>query len=130
MISFWANHVAATREEWGEQVVLSVDGDLAAERYLVVQGSDSYDEQDVKLGMNDIYVETCGQGWSWYGNIVSFELSRDGVSVQLSRKAATQMGNDGRVEVSFSLDEPEYGNLRHTLQRIFDGKDYFRDATA
>ncbi|HJP58838.1 MAG TPA: hypothetical protein VJ865_02525, partial [Gemmatimonadaceae bacterium] len=64
MISFWANHVAATREEWGEQVVLSVDGDLAAERYLVVQGSDSYDEQDVKLGMNDIYVETCGQGWS------------------------------------------------------------------
>ena len=129
MISFYASHVAVTREDWGDLVVLSVDENLASEQYLMLQAKDRYDEQDVRFGMDDIYVETCGQGWSWYGNIELFELARHRVSVQLSREAANRMGNDGRIEVTFSLDEMAYAGLRKTLQKIFDGEDYYRDGT-
>ena len=129
MINFHANHVAVTREDWGDLVVWSVDENLASEQYLMLQAQDDYDEQDVRFGMDDIYIETCGQGWSWYGNIELFELARDRVSVQLSREAASEMGNDGRVEATFSLDETAYARLRKILQKIFDGKDYYRDRT-
>jgi len=129
MISFHASHVVVTREDWGDLVVLSADEDLASEKYLMLQAKDRYDDQDVHLGMDDIYVETCGQGWSWYGNIESFELSRNRVSVGLSREAAIRMGNDGKVEATLSLDETAYARLRKTLQKIFDGEDYYRDGT-
>lgn len=102
MISFHANNVSVTRENWGDLVFF---GDEDSERYLMLQAADSYDEQDVRLGMDDIYIETCGQGWSWYGNIERFELSRNHVFLHLSSEAATEMGNDGKVEASFELDE-------------------------
>lgn len=127
MIRFHANHVAVTREDWGDLVVLSADEDLAAERYLMLQAKDSYDEQDVQFGMDKIYVETCGQGWSWYGNIESFELARGRVLVQLSREAAARMDDDGKVEATFSLDDTRYESLRKTLQRLFQGENYYRE---
>ena len=129
MISFHANHVAVTREDWGDLVMLSADEDLGSEQYLMLQAKDRYDDQDVHLGMDDIYVETCGQGWSWYGNIELFELTRNCVSVQLSRDAATRMGHDGKIEATFSLGETAFAHLRKTLQKIFDGEDYYRDLT-
>ena len=117
MISFHASYVAVTREDWGDLVVLSADEDLASEQYLMLQAKDSYDAQDVRFGMDDIYIETCGQGWSWYGNIEHFELARNRVSVQLSREAATRMGNDGKVEATFSLDETASGGVASGRQR-------------
>src|SRR5262245_48992687 len=112
MISFHANHVAVTREDWGDTVVLSADENLASEQYLMLQGKDRYDDQDLR-----------------YGNIELFELTRSRVSVQLSAEAATRMGNDGKTEATFSLDETAYTRLRNTLHRIFDGEDYYRDGT-
>ena len=129
IISFHANHVAVTREDWGDLVVLSADENLTSEQYLMLQAKDHYDDQDVRFGMDDIYIETCGQGWSWYGNIELFELTRNRVSVQLSAEAATRMSNDGKIEATFSLNETVYARLRKTLQKIFDGEDYYRDGT-
>ena len=130
MISFHATHVSVTKEDWGTIVMWSADDNLASERYLVLQAADEYDEQDVRLGMDDIYIETCGQGWSWYGNLESFELTRNRVLVQLSHEAATHMGNDGKIEATFFLGAGAYKRLRKTLQKIFEGKDYYRDGTA
>ena len=107
--------------------MLSADEDLVSEQYLMLQGKECYDDQDVRFGMDDIYIETCGQGWSWYGNIEHFELARTRVFVQLSREAASRMGNDGRVETTFSLDDVAYAHLRNMLGRIFEGKGYYHD---
>jgi immunity protein 10 of polymorphic toxin system len=127
MISFHTNHVSVTREDWGELVFF---GDESSEQYLMLQAADSYDDQDVSLGMDDIYIEICGQGWSWYGNIEVFKLRRDRVFVQLSPEAANEMRDDGKVEATFELDKTEYARLRKTLQKIFEGKEYFRDGSA
>ena len=129
MISFHANHVTVTVEDWGVVVLFSVDEDLSSELYLGLQAADSYDDQDVRFGMDDIYIETCGQGWSWYGNIELFELARDLVFVQLSPEAATRVGDDGKVEATFEVDEAAFARLRKALEKIFDGKEYYRDRT-
>ena len=128
MISFHANQVAVTREDWGHLVILNAGEDLTSELYLMLQRNHFFTDQDVRFCMNDVYIETCGQGWSWYGNIEHFELSRDRVSVQLSLEAATHMRNDGKIDVTFSLDADAYSNLRQTLGKIFDGKDYYRES--
>jgi len=127
MISFHASHIVVTREDWGNLVVLSADEDLASEQYLMLQAKARYDDQDVRFGMDDIYVETCGQGWSWYGNIELFEVTRSRVSVQLSPEAAIRMRNDGKIEATFSLDETAYARLQKALAEIFEGEDYYRD---
>jgi hypothetical protein len=129
MIAFHANHVSVTREDWGYLVVWSADDDLASEQYLMLQAQDSFDEQDVRLGMNDVYIETCGQGWSWYGNIDSFELAEDRVRVQLSGRAAARMGNDGRIQATFVLDALKYQELKTALKHIFRSSAYYREVT-
>ena len=128
MIAFHANHVTVSHEEWGYLVVLSQEAD-SAEKYLMLQARDRHDDQDVRLEMNDVYVETCGQGWSWYGNIVSFELTADRVSVQLSVEAAARMHNDGRIEATLSLDATKYSELRAALRQVLRSSDYYIEKT-
>lgn len=52
-----------------------MDADLAAERYLMIQRKAAFGPDDERFGMNDVYNETCGQGWSWYGHVEAFELA-------------------------------------------------------
>ena len=95
--------------------------------YLMLQHKLNYDAQDVKLGMNRPYVEFCGQGWSWYGHIISFSLRRDRVNIQMDQEAAEHMRNDGNLEVTFSADPDEFNSLRAAIERTFQGQSYFRD---
>ena len=129
-ITFHAGLVDMSPKDWGTQVGWSVDADLAAERYLVVMRASEFTEQDVRLGMDNVYIETCGQGWSWYGHIVAFELFRDRVSVQLDAEAAKHMRDDGRIEVTFELDAARLRELRAGLGRVFAGYGYYVDHTS
>jgi len=129
MISFRAAEVSIKREDWGHVITLSADQATDTEHYLGLQAKHSYDEQDVRDGRDDVYIEVCGQGWAWWGNMERFELSRSGIFVQLSEEASAEMEDDGKVEATFSLDEKTYARLRTVLRQIFDGRAYFRDGT-
>ena len=120
-ISFRAELVEVSRKDWGWLIVWSVDEDFAAERYLMLQRADKPTEQEVRFGMEGVYSECCGQGWSWYGHIISFELLRDRVRAQLDAEAAQRMRDDGRIEVTFDLSSEEFATLQSALSQIFDG---------
>jgi hypothetical protein len=98
--------------------------------YLMLQHKDRYTEQDAKFGMNQPYIEYCGQGWSWYGHIEHFELLRDRVKVKLDQAAASHMGNDGLIEVEFMLNDNEFTQLRQALRRTFREHHYFTEEPA
>lgn len=126
---FVANAVSAAEDDDGLLIVTFGAPSIEDEDfYLMLQHLDEYDEQDVALGMDQPYIEYCGQGWSWYGHIVSFALYRDRVDVQMDAHAAQEMDNDGRIEVRFDLAEPQFQALRAALQRTFAVRTYFRDA--
>jgi len=101
VISFEASEVSIKQEPWGDVVILGADEDSDPDKYLALQKKDSYDEQDIRLGINDVHIEVCGQGWGWYGNIAGFDLTRGRIFVQLSSEAAAEMEDDGKVEVTF-----------------------------
>lgn len=97
--------------------------------YLMLQHKDEYDEQDVRFGMNQPYIEYCSQGWSWYGHILSFTLRPDGINVQMDSEAADRMQSDGKIEVNLNLSSTQLHDLRAALHRTFNGQAYFRVAT-
>jgi hypothetical protein len=97
------------------------------EPYLMFQHKDEYDDQDVRLGMNQPYVEYCGQGWSWYGHMLSVELFRDRLCIRMDDTAAARMKTNGRIEVAFDLDDGRFDELRSALSETFRDRDYYRD---
>jgi hypothetical protein len=125
-IEFDAKHVHISKEEWGWLVGWSVDENLASERYVMLQAKDEYSAEDARLGMDDIYIECCGQGWSWYGHIQM--LSRNRIDVQLDREAAERMRSDGRFVVTFSIEDEEWGKLQGVLKHVFTGHSYYEEA--
>ena len=127
-ISFHAGFVRAFRQDWGWHVVWAKDNEVSDELYLSLQRKHRYTLAEKIFGWSKVYIECCGQGWSWYGHIRSFELQRDRVKVQLDRKAARDMENDGRIEVTFESNAERFVELQGALNQVFRGYDYYKVA--
>ncbi len=104
---------------------LSAPSTDAGDFYVMFQHKDQYTAQDVKCGMNKPHVEYCGQGCSWYGAMEAVELLADRLRIRMNKDAADHMKNSGLLEVSFVLDESEFGQLRAALKRTFIDQPYF-----
>ncbi|MDZ7862972.1 Imm10 family immunity protein [Acidovorax sp.] len=124
---FFADAFAAVEDDGLLIVTLGAPSTEDEDFYLMLQHQDEYDEQDIELGMDQPYIEYCGQGWSWYGYILSFDLHRDHVRVQMDAQAAREMDNDGLIEVRFDLADAQFHALRLALQRTFAGRSCFHD---
>ncbi len=120
---FAADAFAAVEDDGLLIVTLGAPSTEDEDAYLMLQHQDEYDEQDVELGMDQLCIEYCGQGWSWYAHILSFALHRDHVRVQMDAQAAQEMDNEGLLEVRFDLAQAQL----HALQRTFVGRSYFHD---
>jgi hypothetical protein len=93
--------------------------------YLTLQRGLSQTKQDVEFGMDKPYLEYCGQGWSWYGEIELFELFRNRVVARMSSRAASHMKNDGVIGAEFDLDAAKFLELQQSLERTFHGCSFF-----
>ena len=125
---FRANEVHISEEDWGLLVVLAAPPTEDRDFYLMLQRARDFSESDRKLGQDKPYIEFCGQGWSWYGHILSFCLSPASVVVQLDESAAKEMRGDGLIEIGFDLEKKSFENFQAALRRVFEGFDYYQEA--
>jgi Immunity protein 10 len=96
-------------------------------RYLMLQRSHEFDEQDVALGMDHVYIERDSQGYSAYGGITRFELFRDRALISLEDATARKLGNEAEFEVRFALEDRRFEELRAGLAEVFKGFESFAD---
>lgn len=122
---FFATEFSITEERGVLVTALGTPSTEEDDFYLMLQHADHHTKQDVRLGMNQPYIEYCGQGWSRYGHIEHFELLRDRVKVQMNSAAASHMGNDGLIEIEFALSDFDFACLRAALERTFHHQAYF-----
>ena len=96
-------------------------------RYLMLQRSYEFDEQDVALGMDRVYIERDDQGYSAYGGITRFELHRDRALISLDAATARKLGNEAEFELRFDLEDRRFEEVRTGLAEVFKGFDCFAD---
>lgn len=94
-------------------------------RYLMLQRSYEFDEQDIALGMDRVYIERDSQAYSAYGGILRVELHRDRVLMSLDAATARKLGDEAEFEVRFDLEERRFEELRAGLTEVFKGFDCF-----
>jgi hypothetical protein len=94
---------------------------------LMLQRSHEFDEQDVALGMDHVYIERDSQRYSAYGGITRFELRRDRAMVSLDAATARKLGNEAEFEVRFDLEDRRFEELRAGLAKVFKGFECFAD---
>ena len=125
-VGFDATDFSVTEEDGVLITALGAPSTDEDDFYLVLQSRDTCSAEDRRFGSDQPYLEYCGQGWSWYGHIESFELRRDRVLIQMDHTAAQRMRNDGAIEITFQLDEEQFDRLRAALERTFKNAEYYR----
>jgi hypothetical protein len=98
--------------------------------YLLLQRAHEVDDQDKRLGMDDVYVERNDQSFSVYGGIAQFELLGDRVRIVFDQKGATNMGGLREMQIAFAVDAERLGSLRAALRRCFAGRACYTDSLA
>ena len=124
---FTATELSVLAEDDALITTLAVPTAKGEHVYLMFQRADEYDEQYVALGMDQPYIEYCGQECSWYGHMHAVILHANRLSVQMDAEAAMQMDDDGQIDVRFNLTPERYAQLRQALRTTFEGCEYYRE---
>lgn len=61
-------------------------------KYLILQRSHEFDEQDRALGMDRVHVQISDESRSCYGGISEISVSHDGIRFSFDEKAAVALG--------------------------------------
>src|SRR5262245_20554416 len=120
MVRFAANDVAV--DDSDDNFILVGFADEQDGRYrdaLHFQLSYEFDEQDVALGMDQVYVERNGQSQGAYGGIERVELHIDRVRIVVRGQPAQPLG-DSEFEIGLSLAAEEFGRLRQAWRVVFE----------
>lgn len=123
---FHAPGVSAEEEDGVYYVSFFNEGDFN-NRYLMFQKPDAYTEQDVKLGMDQVYIERDDQLYSSYGGMKLVEVRLNAIEVHLQGGAVDKLGNIDRIIVHFDLEEEEFSELLECLRKIFAGSNYYTE---
>jgi hypothetical protein len=87
---------------------------------LCFQRSYQFDEQDVALGMDSVYIERNGQGRGGYDAVERVELQPDRVRVMVGSRVVERLG-DNEFEIDLSLSPDEFERVRNGLRTVFKG---------
>jgi hypothetical protein len=94
------------------------DGELREQLHF--QRAHQFDDQDVALGMDSVYVERNNQSQGGYAAIERVELHPDRVRVVVDGRMAVEMG-DSEFVIALSLQPAEFDRLRKGLRAVFAG---------
>lgn len=125
MIHFTANEVVVDRSR--DEFILVGFAELRngdCRDALHFQRSYNVDQQDVVLGLNQVYVERCDQSRSCYGGIRRVELRSASVTVLFSDSNAEILG-DNQFEIELAVTPATFDDIASGLAQIFADSDIF-----
>ena len=93
------------------------------------QRSHKFDDQDVALGMDSVYVERNGQSQGGYDRVERVELHPDQLRIVVGGEVAESMG-DTEFEIGLSLPPGEFEQMRQGLRSVFAGFDSLTELPA
>jgi hypothetical protein len=123
LVRFAANTVVVDDADDGFVLVGFADEQNGRYREsLHFQRAREFDQQDLSLGMDNVYVERNGQSQGGYGGVERVELHTDRVRVVIGEKLARDLGETD-FDIHLSLSPVEFERLREGLRSVFSGFD-------
>jgi Immunity protein 10 len=95
-----------------------VVGFYTEENYLMIQFTEEFDEQNIKLGMNTYHIERDDQSYGNYGGVEKVFLKRDQIHFTLTAKGKKNMQCE-EVLIDFKIGEVEWVDLKASFLKIF-----------
>lgn len=93
------SHIAVDVEN-GSYVLGFYEREDGSGKYLLLQRSHEFDEQDRALGMGKVHVEISDESRSCYGGISEISVSHDGIRFSFDEKAAVALGLNGPLYIN------------------------------
>jgi hypothetical protein len=106
------------------------DREFEMTEYLTFQRGHTFDEQDKRLGLENVYVERNDQGNSMYGGIARCELSPGRFRVLFDEKGAKVMHGLREMEITFVASSEKLSALSMALRRCFEGLVHYSENVA
>ena len=94
-----ASHVAVDAEN-GLYILGFYERKDGGGKYLLLQRSHHFDEQDRALGMDKAHVQLSDESRSCYGGISEISVSHDGIRFSFDDKAAAALGLNGPLYIN------------------------------
>jgi hypothetical protein len=90
------------------------------EQYFWMQRGECTEDEVLPYAEN-VWIERDDQQWGGSGGITRVNLSRDKLSVELTKKMASHMGGYDLIRVLFVLTDEEFAQVQEQLLRIMQG---------
>lgn len=114
---FDATHIFCEDDDY--MIMLGfADDELEPNKFVILQQSRSYDDQDRELGMDKLHIQVEDQSRSQYGGITAVNVTKNRVTLSLDKSAQSTLMVDGDIEISFSMDHPKANITLFNLEKI------------
>ncbi len=111
---FFASHTF--NEDDGFTAMLGFSDDqFEPSKFLIVQRAHEYDDQDIKLGMDNLHIQLEDQSRAYYGGVTSISVVANTLLLKLNHSAKSSLLVDGDIEIILDLNNP---NLKETLLEL------------
>ncbi|WP_206425332.1 Imm10 family immunity protein [Staphylospora marina] len=87
--------------------------------YILFERSLEHDEQDIKLGLDRVYVEVGDQSRSSYGGIEEIAIGKNKVTIRVNDVTALHLGTEKTMKVTVSTEyDPD--RVKEFLMNMFE----------
>ena len=100
-------------------VVILYENKDGSGKHIEFQRALSFDEQDIRSGMNT-YCTVTGDGATHYGGVNGWGISDTTLALQLETEAAVALGMEQEFHVALELNEASLSRLMSGLTRVFE----------
>jgi hypothetical protein len=123
-MKFHASRITCQVED-GVAVLGFADDDTHTTQYLLLQRTLEPDQQDRKLGMDQVHLELNSQIKSAYGTVEEAQLRKHGVVFRLDPTTAAKVSDGETIDVTFDLSAGKMKELAEQL-RLLIGEERVR----
>jgi hypothetical protein len=85
-------------------MIALADSEKDPAKFVILQKTHEYDEQDKRLGMDSIHIQIEGEVRARYGGITSIACDRNTLIISLDEAARTDLNVQGDIEISLVAD--------------------------
>lgn len=98
------------------------DNGADPQTYVILQRAVESTEEEVRFGLDQIYITIDDQLRSTYGGVLDISVSSDVVVIRVSSEAAKELKMDGDIIIDIDVAAPPMREVKESLEALAKGE--------